>query len=124
MTDLEQVTSALWGSVFSSVKWENHGIYHTGGSVNTSHISVHLVFMVTVMTPVSRVSTLRFGKKEKKKKLESLVCVHPTRKWPNQDLNPDTLKTEPELINTGSQLKRMQGTKRCKGNASLRVAHP
>lgn len=76
------------------------------------------------MTPVSRVSTLRFGKKEKKKKLESLVCVHPTRKWPNQDLNPDTLKTEPELINTGSQLKRMQGTKRCKGNASLRVAHP
>lgn len=72
MTDLEQVTSALWGSVFSSVKWENHGIYHTGGSVNTSHISVHLVFMVTVMTPVSRVSTLRFGKKEKKKNLNHL----------------------------------------------------
>ena len=66
MTDLEQVTSALWGSVFSSVKWENHGIYHTGGSVNTSHVSVHLVFMVTVMAPISQVSTLRFGKKKKK----------------------------------------------------------
>lgn len=34
MTDLEQVTSAPWGSVFLSVKWENHGVYHTGGPLS------------------------------------------------------------------------------------------
>ena len=28
-------------------------------------------------------------RQEEKKKLELLVRVHPTRKWPNQDLNPD-----------------------------------
>ena len=74
-----------------------------------SHISVPLIFTVTIMTLVSQVSTLRLGKK--KKKTESLLRVRPTAKWPTQDLNPDDLKLEPELINTGPQLKRKQGTR-------------
>lgn len=74
-----------------------------------SHISVLLIFMVTIMTLVSQVSTLRLGKK--KKKTELLLRVRPTAKWPTQDLNPDDLKLEPELINTGPQLKRKQGSR-------------
>lgn len=89
--------------------------------LNPSHKSVHLIFTVTVMTPVSQVSTLRLGKEEKKN--ESPVHVHPTHKWPNQDWNPDNLKLEPELINAGSQLKRKQGTKRCKGSSDRSEWH-